>query len=908
MKTKDGFSQFELLRLRWQSTALLLFKPVFKTICNNRRVKSRTTAKVVATGLVALNMMAGVALAQLAQDSWIGSTDSNWFLGKNWSRGQSPMPDYPAAVIGSASPNPTIVAAQPVAEAAQLIVQNNPSLSPGSLTIESTSILNVGSSQTPGVGGGSLTVGSTSTSPAGTMTVTGGGHVTDSAGFIAVNPGEVGTVTVSGANSTWTNSGNVNVGYNGAGTLTIENGGEVIDSSGIIGLAPSSSGNVTVSGPNAIWRNGGNLIVGRSGAGTLTIQNDGLVISSSTVFIANFPTATGTLNIGAPAGLPAVVPGTLNAPSIVFGNSNGTIVFNHTDTSGGYVFPENISGPGAVDVRSGTTVVTGNNTYSGPTTIQGGTFVAGTANAAQQVSTALGTGNVSLGEGTLSTTAYLYSVGSLTQPQKPLTINVGGNYTQDAGGTLQLAIGGLNGSQYDRVQVGGNASVAGNLVVSSLNGFHPSAGNEFEVLHAMGTRSGEFTFLDDSQFNDANIPRELRPTRVEGLAPNGILLIYLKPETPSEGGPAPGPPPIVEIPEPLPPVEPNEPLPPSFVLLAFDPTAEQLTSMFEIGFSEANTQRFKLDERFDEIQRGSIVSNPPPAPAPITTGKEIAPKQPVAPPPPPENRWGVWANGWGDWVSVSNDGFAKGYDFTTGGFIAGVDYRITDHIAVGLMGGYAHTATSLQPSGDVDVNTGRGGLYATYFDHGFYVNAAGYGGYNSYSTSRQALLGMANGSTNSGELSIWTEAGYDFHFGDFTVGPMGALQYTLVDVDGFTEQGSLLPLHIRSNQEASLRTDLGARATYTWHLGNVLVIPTLTVAWEHEYFYSDLPITVSSVDFPGQSATLYGPAEGHDSAIVNAGAGFQLTSRLSAYLGYQGQLGRGNYNANAVTGGFSFSF
>lgn len=96
-----------------------------------------------------------------------------------------------------------------------------------------------------------------------------------------------------------------------------------------------------------------------------------------------------------------------------------------------------------------------------------------------------------------------------------------------------------------------------------------------------------------------------------------------------------------------------------------------------------------------------------------------------------------------------------------------------------------------------------------------------------------------------------------------------------MDVDGFTEQGSLLPLHIRSNQEASLRTDLGARATYTWHLGNVLVIPTLTVAWEHEYFYSDLPITVSSVDFPGQSATLYGPAEGHDSAIVNAGVAFQ---------------------------------
>src|SRR5271166_948606 len=177
---KNQKDSFPLWR---QSVALLRANLSFDTICNNRRVKSRTTAKVVATGLVALNMMAGVALAQLARNNWIGSTDSNWFLGKNWSRGQIPTLDY-AAVIGSATgfpppTMPTIVAAQPVAEAAQLIVENNPSLSPGSLTIESTSILNVGSSQTPGVDGGSLTVGSTSPSPAGTMTVTGGGHVTD---------------------------------------------------------------------------------------------------------------------------------------------------------------------------------------------------------------------------------------------------------------------------------------------------------------------------------------------------------------------------------------------------------------------------------------------------------------------------------------------------------------------------------------------------------------------------------------------------------------------------------------------------------------------------------------------------------------------------------------------------------
>jgi hypothetical protein len=114
--------------------------------------------------------------------------------------------------------------------------------------------------------------------------------------------------------------------------------------------------------------------------------------------------------------------------------------------------------------------------------------------------------------------------------------------------------------------------------------------------------------------------------------------------------------------------------------------------------------------------------------------------------------------------------------FTTGGFIIGDDYRITDYFAIGLMGSYAYTATDLQPSGDINVNTGRGGLYFTYFSHGFYINGAAYGGHNTYNTSRQGILGAANGSTSGGEFSTFGQAGYDFHFGKFAVGPLFALQ------------------------------------------------------------------------------------------------------------------------------------
>jgi Autotransporter beta-domain len=92
---------------------------------------------------------------------------------------------------------------------------------------------------------------------------------------------------------------------------------------------------------------------------------------------------------------------------------------------------------------------------------------------------------------------------------------------------------------------------------------------------------------------------------------------------------------------------------------------------------------------------------------------------------------------------------------------------------------------------------------------------------------------------------------------------------------------ALLPLQIHSDSQDSIRTDFGLRASYTWHVGSVLLIPSLTAAWEHEYEYSSLPITVSSAEFPGQNATFSGPHEGRNSAIVNVTLKEQWTPRFS---------------------------
>ena len=104
----------------------------------------------------------------------------------------------------------------------------------------------------------------------------------------------------------------------------------------------------------------------------------------------------------------------------------------------------------------------------------------------------------------------------------------------------------------------------------------------------------------------------------------------------------------------------------------------------------------------------------------------------------------------------------------------GADYRITKELAIGLVGEYFYSWTSLGSGGNLDVNSGCGGVYATYFNHGFYLNAAAYGGGSNYSASRAGLGGLASGSTGGAEFSTFGSGGYDWHFGALSLEPIAA--------------------------------------------------------------------------------------------------------------------------------------
>ncbi|MGB0579458.1 MAG: hypothetical protein ACPGVU_07130 [Limisphaerales bacterium] len=92
------------------------------------------------------------------------------------------------------------------------------------------------------------------------------------------------------------------------------------------------------------------------------------------------------------------------------------------------------------------------------------------------------------------------------RPGAPLgVISITGSYQQAANGTLAIDVGGTTaGTQFDRVQITGTATLAGALSSTLANGFTPTLSDTFEVITASSV-TGAFTSLSGS-FGEGLIP------------------------------------------------------------------------------------------------------------------------------------------------------------------------------------------------------------------------------------------------------------------------------------------------------------------------------------------------------------------------------------------------------------------
>jgi fibronectin-binding autotransporter adhesin len=259
----------------------------------------------------------------------------------------------------------------------------------------------------------------------GTLHILDGGEASTRDALLGGWNGGNGEVNVSNPGSRLLVSNLLSLGdqFNARGVLNITDGGSVSSTYASVGRSTQQDNRVSISGASSNWTvTSSAMQVGGAGWGTLTLTDGGTLTSASRVDLAFRDAARGTINFGAAAGDPALAPGHLTSDEIRFGEGNGLIVFNHTD--GGFALASDITGSGSLEVRAGTTILSGANSYTGETRMMGGTLRAGGAGVLSSGSRYSFTGGVlDLNGHNASAAALTGASGSITLGGASFTLN-----------------------------------------------------------------------------------------------------------------------------------------------------------------------------------------------------------------------------------------------------------------------------------------------------------------------------------------------------------------------------------------------------------------------------------------------------------------------------------------------------
>ncbi|MCK9908903.1 autotransporter domain-containing protein [Microbacteriaceae bacterium K1510] len=271
--------------------------------------------------------------------------------------------------------------------------------------------------------------------------------------------------------------------------------------------------------------------------------------------------------------------------------------------------------------------------------------------------------------------------------------------------------------------------------------------------------------------------------------------------------------------------------------------------------------------------------------------------------------WGMFLYGNALFARQNATSNAPQTKFNAAGFTAGVDYRLTPDLVVGVLGGYTRTNADLDTLGSTSkINTWLLGAYGTYYRQNWFVNGAFVYGRNSYDNNRIAL-GTSNTSSPKGDqYAVQGTVGVDLRYGGWIVTPELGAQYTMVRVDAFTETGAAA-LAVDGDKADSFRSSLGARFRYDWQTDFGIVTPELRASWQHEFLDKERDIRASFVDqsLPGTFATT-AAGSGTDFGIVGAGLTANIVTRMQMMLGYDFKFGGHDFQAHQLSGRLRYVF
>ena len=674
-------------------------------------------------------------------------------------------------------------------------------------------------------------------------------------------------------------------------SLVVSNGGRAVsDGVFFIGHFSSASNNsVLVTGSNSSINANSGLYVGASGSGTLTITAGGAVVASR-IDIAYDTGSVGVLNIGSYGGTDTA--GTLTTPSIVFGSGSGTINLNQVNE---FTLGADISGPGSLNqFGTGTTTISGNNSYTGGTTINAGRVIT-TAN------TALGTGSVALNNGTLEVRSLL-TIADITwsggQIALPTLTSANGIYVVSTNG-LTLSGGGtfnLRGASLTRgvptpllgaTNMSTNNFSTNDFSVNGVSKYALSISNDILWIDWLGggvpTKAAYPNFVIPGLTpNQRQVAQALNTWASEN--PSGDKAIVLGALT-------------------------N--IPSSQWAAAFDQMSPRFyQQMATIAFNLANAQYNELVQRLYGLRvAGTGFSmNGFNDNTMVLEGQGDGDKNPKNDilRPGLDSHWGMFVDGNGIFGSANSANMLPGYNFQSGGITTGLTYKWNESFGTGLYAGYQGAYAKNNGLGtliDNAVKFGLFGAYGTPDGKGLYADGLIGGGYNNYQVSRSIQFGSINRTANSspgaGELDSMLAAGYNWRKGNWSFGPVGSFQYTYFGMNGFNETGAQsLNLNSQGWSSSSMVSSLGGNCAYSWQAKpKLMVVPQINLAWQHEYLQNPYAInsTMSGTPFANWSAT-----PNRDTLYTGVGVTLEYGKKWNTAFFYNAAAGNQNITSQNI--------
>ena len=672
-------------------------------------------------------------------------------------------------------------------------------------------------------------------------------------------------------------------------TMTISGGGSVTDAMGTISENSfSSSNSVTVTGANSTWTNTSSLRIAPYAFtnGTLTISNSGIVnVGSGTGTVELGSTAT--LNIGAFGGGSAA--GTLQAAEVT-GETGGTVVnFNETDAS--YTFAPNLTGTLSVNqLGSGTTILTGTDTYTGATTVSAGTLsVDGSIESPVTVNNS---GNLA-GIGEISNTVLVNSGGSLS-PGHVATIGsltINGALTMNSGSTLDVVL--KNSTTYSQLVLlsSGNSFASGSILnVTLANGAAISYGNEFLVVKTSGSTAtagtpsviysgSDWTFLPSWGTLDANYGLILTAGQektyasqasnnnaraagavwdnIQAQGTSGDMQTVLNTLSGlSSSGVA-------------------------SALNTLSPTVDR--GIIDTPMASLNSFVGASLERAQNVL--TLASSGNSQSTGVSAGDE-------------SKLNGLWAKEYGGYLDQSTHNGIEGYNAWNTGTAVGVDHLFSDNLTVGASLGYAYgKVNSDANSASTYIDSGEGTLYAAYQgqNHPYFIDAAGSFANNWYDGKRDISVGTINRIADSEyqgqQTGLYVDGGYKFDiWKNIVLTPLTSLQWTHLAIGSYTESnaGDLDLMVNRQSYnilESGLGASLSSQEKYSW--GELT--PEFHAKWLYDYIGDNMVVT-SQYTGGGGAFTSNGASTPKDGVNLGGKLSFDLKHDISVIAGVDTEI------------------